>query len=163
MKSVLGYILLTVLFFLIQFTVAPFLTVIHIAPDILLIWLVYIAIRQGQTTATAAGFIIGLLLDLTSGADGMLGLAALSKSVGGFVAGYFYNENRMLQILGGYQFVVAVGVAGLAHNALYFLIFLQGTEIGWSGSLLSYAIPASAYTALVALLPVFVFSRKYAV
>jgi rod shape-determining protein MreD len=160
MRAVVVTILLTAGFFLLHLTVAPFLTVAHIAPDILLIWLVYIAVRRGQAWATAAGFVIGLLLDLTSG-DGMLGLSALSKSAGGFVAGYFFNENRMFQILGGYQFVVAVGVSSLVHNAIYFLIFLQGMEIGWSGSLLSYALPAAVYSAFLSLLPVFVFSRKY--
>jgi len=161
MKVVAVYILLTAFFFLIHLSVIPFLAVIHIAPDVLLIWLVYIAIRRGQVVATAGGFIIGLILDLSGGGNGMIGLAALAKSVSGFVAGYFFNENRMFQILGGYQFVAAVGLTALVHNGLYFLIFLQGTEIGWSGALLSYAMPASMYTALLALLPMFVFSRKF--
>jgi len=40
-----------------------------------------------------------MVVDLLSGADGMLGLSALAKTIAGFVAGYFYNENKTLQTL----------------------------------------------------------------
>ncbi len=161
MQAAAVYTLVTFLLFLIHSFLIPYLTIVHVVPDILLIWIVYLAIRRGQMVGTAAGFVIGLLLDLSSGEGSMIGLAALAKSIGGFVAGYFYNENRMFQILGSYQFVVAVGVIALVHNALYFLIFLQGTSIEMWDILLQYALPASLYTALLTLLPMFIFARKY--
>ena len=138
-----------------------FLAVGNIVPDLLLIWIVYIAIREGQMTAMIAGFVIGMTLDLTSGEDGMLGLAALAKTVAGFTAGYFYNENKTLQTLGGYQFLVALVVVSLVHNLIYFLILLQGTGIGTWGAIALYGVPATIYTAAVGLLPMFAFARKY--
>jgi len=151
----------TLLLFLVHSYLVPYLTLVDVVPDILLIWIVYLAIRRGQLVSTGAGFVIGLVLDLSSGESGMLGLAALTKSVGGFMAGYFFNENRMLQVLSGYQFIVAVFVTSLLHNVLYFLIFLQGSGMGWWDTFLRYAVPTSLYTALLALLPMFIFSRKY--
>ena len=161
MQVAAAYTLVTFLLFLIHSFLVSYLTIIHVVPDILLIWIVYLAIRRGQLAGTVAGFAIGLLLDLSSGEASMLGLAALTKSIGGFVAGYFFNENRMFQILGSYKFVVAVGVIALVHNTLYFLIFLQGTSIVMWDILLQYALPASLYTALLALLPMFIFARKH--
>jgi hypothetical protein len=78
----------------------------------------------------------------------------------GFAAGYFYNENKISQILGGYQFVLVVAVASIVHNVLYFIIFLQGTEVGWLDAVVLYGFPTTAYTAALALLPMFVFSRR---
>lgn len=154
-------ILLSLLFILLQTTLIKYLAIGTIAPDILLLWIVYLAIREGQMAGTTAGFFIGLVLDLLSGKDGMLGLAALSKTVGGFCAGYFYNENKTFQTLGGYQFILGVVVVSIAHNLVYFLIFLQGSEVTLWDAILLYGMPTTLYTAAMGLLPMFAFARKY--
>ena len=161
MKRLVVFALVSLGTVLLQTLLVRFLVVVDIVPDILLIWIVYVAIREGQLAATVTGVALGLCVDLLSGSDGMLGLAALSKTIAGFVAGYFYNENRTSQILGGSRFIVAVATAALVHNGLYFAIFLQGTEIGWWSIVFRYGIPTAIYTCLVALLPMFVFARKY--
>ena len=162
MRRTSGYILFSVLMVLLQTTLARYLAIEGIVPDLLLIWVVYLALREGQAAATTAGFFLGLLVDLISGRDGMLGLAALSNTVGGFVAGYFHNENKIVQLLGGYQFILIVAVASIVHNVLYFIIFLQGTEVGWLDAVVLYGLPTTVYTAALALLPMFVFSRRSA-
>jgi rod shape-determining protein MreD len=161
MPTLVADMLLSLLFILIQTTVVRYLGVVDIFPDVPLIWLVYLAIRRGQIPATLYGFAIGLLLDLLSGPDGLLGLGALVKTAAGFLAGYFYNENKTWQTLGGYQFVAAVFVVSLVHHALYFLILLQGTSITVSQTFLRYGLPTSAYTALAALLPMLVLARHH--
>jgi rod shape-determining protein MreD len=158
-KTIL-YILASALLIVVHTTLIRFLAIVDIIPDILLLWIVYIAIREGQVAGTSAGFVIGLAVDLLSGQDGMLGLAAMSKTLGGFTAGYFFNENRTFQTLGGIRFIVAVGIASMVHNVIYFLIFLQGTEIGWWQSILLYGVPTTLYTAAIGLLPMFVFARR---
>jgi rod shape-determining protein MreD len=161
MRRISTYTLFSLLLVLLSTTLLRFLTIGDIAPDILLIWVVYIAIREGQIAGTVAGFLIGLAADLLSGTDGMIGLAALSKTVGGFLAGYFYNENKTLQTLGGYQFLIAVGVVSLVHNVIYFLIFLQGTELSWWRIIVSHGVPGTVYTVAAALLPMFVIARRH--
>ena len=155
------YILLSLLLVVIDSTLVKFLSIANIVPDILLIGIVYIAVREGQIAGTTAGFFIGLAMNLMSATDSMLGLAALAKTFAGFTAGYFYNENKTYNTLGGYQFIVIVAVASVVHNTLYFIIFLQGSGLSWVQSVFSYGIPTTAYTAAVALLPMFAFARKY--
>jgi len=161
MRIAAGYILVTFLLFILHSLVVPYLAVVHVLPDLLLIWIVYIAVRRGQLAGIVAGFVIGLLLDLTGGEGEMLGLGSLTKSVSGFLAGYFFNENKTFQTLGGFQFIISVISVSLVHHLLYFIIFLQGTEIGFGGMVLQYALPGSLYSALVALLPMFIISRKH--
>jgi rod shape-determining protein MreD len=161
MRSFFLTVALSILLLLIHTSLIRFLAIGPITPDILLVWIVYLAIRRGQIVATTVGFFIGLTVDLNSGNDGMLGLAALSKTVAGFVAGYFYNENKTLQTLGGYQFIVVTVIVSLVHNVLYFLIFLQGTGLQWSEAILEYGVPTTMYTAAVALLPMFAYARKF--
>lgn len=161
MPRIVTYTLFSLLLILLSTTLLRFLAIGDIVPDVLLIWIVYIAIREGQIAATTAGFLIGLTIDLLSGAEGMVGLAALTKSIAGFLAGYFYNENKTLQTLGGYQFLVAVGVVSLVHNVLYFLIFLQGTDLSWWKIIVSYGLTTTLFSTAAALLPMFIIARKY--
>lgn len=151
----------SLLFLLLQTTLLKFLAINTIVPDILLIWIAYVAIRQGQIAATTTGFFLGLAMDLLSGRDGMLGLAALSKTAGGFVGGYFFNENKTAQTLQGFRFITVVLVISIVHNLIYFLIFLQGTGLSWWDAVVWYGVPTSLYTAATALLPMFAFARKY--
>ena len=160
MRRVASYTLGSLLLVLLSTTLLQFLTIRDLAPDILLVWIVYIAIREGQIAGTSAGFLIGLAVDLLSGDDSMVGLSALSKTVGGFLAGYFYNENKTMQTLGGYQFLIAVGVVSLVHNVIYFLIFLQGTESRPWQIILSYGVLGALYNVATGLLPMFVVARK---
>lgn len=141
-------------------TLTKFIVIGGIVPDIPLIAVVYLALRRGQVVGTVAGFGMGLALDLLSGTDGMLGLSALAKTSAGFVAGYFYNENKMNQFLGGYQFVIVVTLASAVHNLLYFLIFLQGSGLNWTMTLVRYGLPTTFYTAMVSVIPMFVSARK---
>jgi rod shape-determining protein MreD len=161
MKRLIVYAVLSILVVVFQALVARFLVIVDIVPDIILLWIIYIAIREGQLASTTAGFLLGLIIDLLSGQDGMLGLATLSKTVGGFVAGYFFNESKTYQTLGGSRFIIAVAIVSFVHNGLYFVIFLQGTDIGWWNTLFRYGVPTTFYTSVVALVPMFVFARKY--
>lgn len=145
---------------LLQTTLAHFISIAGIVPDLVLLWVVGVAVRRGQIPATVTGFALGLMLDLLGGPDGMLGLSALAKTIGGFVAGYFYNPNKTLQTLGGTQFLLIVFVASAAHNIVYFLVVLQGLGLSWGTMLFRYGLPATAYTIAVALLPMFAYARK---
>ena len=160
MQRYLQYGLITLVFILFQTTVIPFAAISNIVPDVLLVWTVYIAIRLGQIPATIAGFVIGLTIDLVSGH--FIGLSALSKTVAGFFAGYFFNENMIDYTLGSYQFLIVVGLSSIIHNVIYFVIFVQGSEIGFWSAILRFGLFSTIYTLALAVLPVFVYSRKLA-
>jgi len=153
-------ILLSLLVLVLQTTVVRFLAIEGIVPDIVLLWIITIAIRRGQIPATIAGFLLGLALDLLSGPDGVLGLTAMTKTVSGFLAGYFYNENKVLQTMGGYQLLLITALVALVHNLLYFFVFLQGSGLGWAAMMGLYGIPATAYTIAIAFLTMLAYARK---
>ncbi|HTX18189.1 MAG TPA: rod shape-determining protein MreD [Bacteroidota bacterium] len=160
MQRYVGYGLITIGFIIFQTTVVPFAAILNIVPDVLLVWIVYVAIRLGQIPATVAGFAIGLIIDLVSGH--FIGLSALSKTVAGFVAGYFYNENKVDYTLGSYQFLIVVGLSSLVHNIIYFVIFVQGSDITFWTAIFRFGLFSTIYTLVLAVLPVFGYSRKLA-
>ena len=101
------------------------------------------------------GFFIGLALDLLSGSDGMLGLSALTKTVAGFIAGYFYNENKTLQTLGSYRFLVD-RAASPARCIISFISLSFFREAGSAGGMPApVRPPRTLYTAAAGLIPMF--------
>lgn len=144
---------------ILQTTFIPFLSVDGFLPDLLLIWIVYFAIRRGQLEATIAGFAAGLLQDLTT--MQFLGLAAFSKTIAGFAAGYFYNENNTGQTLSSYRFLSVLLLCSVTHNLMYFGIFLQGGESLFVPALMEFTIATSLYTTALGALPMFAYARKH--
>ncbi len=144
---------------LIQTVFIPLLSLRGFIPDILVIWVVYVALRRGQMEAMVIGFLVGLLQDFTT--TQFFGLAALSQTVCGFVGGYFFNENKTEQTLGSYRFVLIVLLCSMIHNIIYFMIFFQGSELPVFGTTLQFGFLTTLYTGLLSLLPMFAFSKKY--
>jgi rod shape-determining protein MreD len=144
---------------LLQTTFIPFISLSGYLPDLLIIYLVYIALCRGQIEATISGFIIGLLQDIIT--IKFFGLTALSKTVVGFVAGYFFNENTTEHTLGSYRYLLLIGMCSIVHNFVYFAFFFQGSENIVFLSLLESTLGTTLYTCVIGILPVFYFSRKF--
>jgi rod shape-determining protein MreD len=144
---------------LLQTTFIPFLSLGGFLPDVLLIWVVYVAVRRGQLEATITGFAVGLLQDAVS--MQFFGLAALTKTIAGFAAGYFFNDNLTEQTLGSYRFLLIVLLTSAIQNLVYYGVFLQGIQDSVFTTMIEFTIATSLYTALVSVLPMFTFVRKY--
>ncbi len=153
------YVFFSIFLLLVQSKMMTLLTLEGITPDLLTIWVVYLALKEGQLIAMPWGFALGLAFDLLTG--NFIGLSALTKTVAAFTAGYFYNENKTPLILGSYRFLVIVLTVSLIHNTLYFLIFTQGSEIGTLRAIFQVGLATTFYTATLTLLPMLAFARKY--
>lgn len=144
---------------LLQTTFVPFLSIGGFLPDPLLLWVVYVAIRRGQMEATITGFLVGLLQDAVS--MQFFGLSALTKTIAGFVAGYFFSDNSTEQTLGSYRFLTILFLSSFIHNIVYYGIFLQGIQDSVFSTMIEFSIVTSLYTVVVGVFPMFTFVRKY--
>jgi rod shape-determining protein MreD len=141
----------------IQATFIPLLSINGVVPDILMLWVVFNGIRRGQIEGVTGGFLVGLLQDLIT--TQFFGLAALSKSLAGFLAGYFFNENKTAVTLGSYRYLLILGLCSLVHNLAYYTIFLLGSESMTGATVVTLSLTAGVYTAAVGSLLMFGFSR----
>ena len=155
------YFFISLLLLVVQTQIMRLLTLEGIMPDIMTIWIVILALREGQLPATVWGFGIGLLSDFITG--NFIGLSALTKTVAGFTAGFFYNENKTPLLLGTYRFIVIVLIVSMIHNILYFAIFTQGSDIGLLHAVFQIGLATTFYTGSLTLLPMFAYSRRSSV
>jgi rod shape-determining protein MreD len=120
-------------------------------PDLLLILVVWITIKEGRFRGLFAGFAVGLLFDLIS--TDVIGTNALTKTLAAFVAGSFYKEGKADNIIGSLKFLLIVFVSSVVHNLVYFFFYLRMTDISFWGFFVEYGIAMSLYTTIVAIFP----------
>lgn len=155
----LTYGLAALALLLLQTTFVPLIGIRGFTPDLLLLWLLAYGIRRGRLEGTLAGFIIGVLQDLAT--TQFFGLAALSKSVAGFVAGTFSNENTAGQTLGSYRFILMAAMVDAFHNLVYYFVFYQGIDGSLFAATLWSTLGTSVYTGVFAVFPMFAFARRF--
>lgn len=160
MSKIFRYLVASLALTIIQTQLMRYISLQGVTPDLLTIWIVYLAISNGQLSGLLWGFGIGLVADFVTG--NFIGLFALTKTVAGFVAGYFYNENKTQMTLGSYRFILIVLFVSLIHDIVYFIMFTQGMEIGLLRAVFEFGIVTSLYTAVVALVPMMIYSRRRA-
>ncbi|MEI7811909.1 MAG: rod shape-determining protein MreD [Ignavibacteria bacterium] len=156
------YIIAVLLFIplaIVQLTLVPWLSYNQIAPDLILILLVIYTLRMGQLSGTLLGFVFGLLFDLFSG--GIIGSAMFTKTLSGFLTGYFYNENKTEQNLHSGSLIFIIIVIGTADSIIYSLF---GNSVANTNSLLTLifmqGLLPGIYSSVLSLLMVVFYTRK---
>lgn len=135
-----------------------FLQVSSVTPDLLLIFTVWIALVEGQFTGMIAGFLCGLLFDVVS--TDVIGTNALAKTLAGFVAGYFYREGFVTELLGSARFLFIVALCGFVHNLAYNFFFLRPMQVSFLTFFLQYGIASTLYTTVAAVFPMLYVNRR---
>ena len=135
------YVLLTGIVLTLQLTLAKILAIQSITPDLLLLLVVIIALREGKVTGILAGFFIGLLDDMTM--TGLLGLSALCMALAGFVAGTFYGVKAGLNK--GILLVILL-ISALVHECVSGFITSFAPEQNFFLILMRYSLPTMLYT-----------------
>lgn len=154
------YIIPVLIFFpvlVIQTTIIPLVSIAGVLPDLILVLLVFYSIRTGHIYGAVLGFIFGFFFDLITGS--LLGSAMISKTLVGFIAGYFSNENKRDLYLHSYPFVLIVLLCSVIDSIVY--AFFSDTELGRNFLLLFFeqGMLPGLYTSIISLI-VLIFMPK---
>ncbi|MEW5842975.1 MAG: rod shape-determining protein MreD [Bacteroidota bacterium] len=153
LKPVLYFIPLAV----IQLVLVPLISIDNVAPNFILILVVYYTLRNGQIFGMLLGFGLGFIFDLISG--GLIGAFMFSFTVSAFVTGFFYNENKFDTNLASYFFLVILFVSSFVCLFIFGSISNSSTNIGFLFLIVEEGILPAIYTTLFGILLV-VFSSK---
>ena len=115
-------------------------------PDLFIILVIYISLNEGKIKGTISGFTVGLIQDLIISV-GFLGLSAFTKSLSGFIMGYFTESRRSRKFPG---ILVPIGI-GISINTVFVNIFRSaGSSEGLLSFIATKGIPSSIYTFILA-------------
>jgi rod shape-determining protein MreD len=153
MKNFLVIIGFSLLSILLQVVFGSWLTICGIKPDFVLILVLFMAILNGRVFGQLFGFGMGLLVDII-GMGSFMGLSALSKTVAGFLAGYFKNHRNRINRLMFYGLNLLII---FIQFTIVYLINFKSTEMGTQYLFLRYIIPETVYTGLIFILLDYIF------
>lgn len=144
---------------LIQITMVPLISIAGIVPDLILILLVYYSITKGQLYGTILGTSFGILVDLITG--GLLGSAMLSKTVVGFIAGYFSSETKREINITTYYFSLIVFICAMVDSVIFSFFSTFDLRSNIFSLIFEQALLPALYTGVVSILLIFSpFKRK---
>lgn len=156
-KKYLIAIIIFIVLLVIQVAVIPRISIGYFTPDLILILLVYYTLIRGQLYGALLGGLFGLIFDLASG--GLLGVTMFSKTLAGFIAGYFYNENKIDTNVSSLNFPLIVFLAAFIDS--FFSGFLSGMEeFGVIYILFERSMFPAIYTSVLSLIVVLINPRK---
>jgi rod shape-determining protein MreD len=145
---------------LIQLTIIPLISIEEVAPDLLLIALVYFSIAYGQLYGTTIGAFYGLAFDLITGS--LIGSNMLAKTVAGFTAGYFSADTRRDKYLYTYAFCLVVLLCSIINSLIFSFFSVIDFNTNFIVVLFNHSILPSIYTAIFSILVVIVpYRRSY--
>jgi len=154
-----NYGIAALLLIVMDMTILEFFAIANISPDFLIILIVWIALREGQFRAVFAGFLIGLLSDVLT--IDVIGTNALTKTIVGFAAGYFFKEDEIRKRIGSFFFLLIVLGSSLIHNLFYLFFYLKYSEASFLLFYLKYGMASALYTTIIAIFPMlFKIARK---
>jgi len=116
---VIDSILLVILCILQQYAFSR-LVIFGAMPDIVTIFIAFTALRYGQKQGTTFGFAAGIVTGILSG---NIGIETLSKTLEGFIAGYFHipEDSHASSLQKKQMFYKGVFLASLTGRILYTL------------------------------------------
>ena len=119
-------------------------------PDVVLLYVAYVALRRGRVTGAVTGFAAGLLMDVVVNPS-TLGIHALLKTLMGFVVGLFQSEQGEHLRLTPVQAFVGALVVAVVHNGLLTILLALDQDTRTPFLIFGLWLGSALYTAVVAL------------
>jgi len=146
------YIIIYFLLLFIEKNLLHLISIKNITPDLILIFVIIVSLRENKNKATVIGFLAGLIQDVI--ATGFWGLSALTKSIVGFWGGFFQQPPKRYNLS---FYLVAVSILVLVHEIIFGFIYNLGTHSGFFRLLLQFIIPRALYTLVFAIIIYLIF------
>ena len=140
----LKVLILFVLVFAVQTTIADWLSIFDIAPDFVMIFIVTVAIKMGPAAGCFWGFVAGFTQDVYAPVE-WLGANSISMTVLGFAVGQL--EERFLSL----NFPAKMGVLGLGFfvcDMIYYAVTGLSRDV-ITNLFLTKTLPECLYTLLM--------------
>lgn len=148
MRAAVWWIVVFCVSLVLQSTLVPVVGIRGVQPDLLIVALFLLAMRQGVMPGIYAGFFVGMARDLYSPA--ILGQNALAMTITGFFAGLF---NEKIMRTDPIVKIVILVVAFLIHDTAFILTGIIKTDtplVSLAAELVMRTLPRTIYSAVVA-------------
>jgi len=148
------YVIVYLIVFFIDANLLDLISIKGITPNIILVFLIFLSLRETQMVSTFSGFGAGLFQDFFT--MSLVGLSSLSYSIACFLASFFRKLKGAHTIS---QLALIFFLITIIHDRIYQFIFLLGTNQQFFKSFFRFTLPKAVYTTVIAIIVNFLFSR----
>jgi len=156
-KRLLWYAVLGVLTILVQKFIDNFASIYAVSPQLVVLYVVYITLREGQLFGMGSGFVVGLFHDLL--VTHFLGFTSFIGVIAGFVAGFFYKESDVELAAKTFNFAW-ISAISLSVSELAAVPIIASGELNFLYVFLKFTLGTTVYTSVFAMIIVFVNGNK---
>ncbi|MGC8596206.1 MAG: rod shape-determining protein MreD [Candidatus Kryptoniota bacterium] len=152
------YIVIGVVVLIIQKFGDDFFTISSVAPQFILLYIVYISMKEGQMAGMITGFAAGLFNDLLT--THFIGYTSFVGVIAAFVAGFFYKESDA-ELVGKTLNFSWVSALSIFIAQFFSLPLIQsGSDLNYFYVFLKFTFGVTIYTAIFSLIVIFSIGRK---
>ncbi len=156
-RRIATYVVLGILAIVVQKFFDDFASISSISPELVILFVVFVTLREGQMVGMEAGFVTGFLNDILS--THFLGFTSFIAVVASFVAGFFYKEADV-DLTGRTLNYVWICAIALFVSEFVSIPIVSAGELNYWYVFLKFTVGETVYTALLAMVVVFVNGRK---
>ncbi len=156
-KKITGYVVIGLIAILLQKFLDSYASVELVSPQLVILFVVYLALREGQLFGTAGGFVAGLVNDLL--VTHFIGFTSFVGVLAGFISGFFYKESEVELAAKTLSFAWVSAVA-LFISELVALPIIAAGELNYLYAFLKFTLGTTVYTSVIAMIIVFVTGKK---
>lgn len=156
-KKITAYVIIGLIAILLQKFLDSFASVESVSPQLVVLFVVYLALREGQLFGTSGGFVAGLVNDLL--VTHFIGFTSFVCVLAGFIAGFFYKESEVELAAKTLSFAWISAVALFIAELVALPIVASG-ELNYLYVFLKFTLGTTVYTSVIAMIIVFVNGKK---
>ena len=152
MKKIVQYIGIGLVVLLLQLTLANWIRIAGIKPDLIMLFILYVGYREGKIAGVLFGFAFGLLQDVSAASD-FIGISPLIKSILGFSSGFLQGKFHIMNPFLLYFIGLLLVLIG---QILFFGITCAASPLSFGLMLQRLILPSFMYTIAIGSLLLFV-------
>ena len=156
-KKLFGYAALGISAIVIQKFLDNFAAINMVTPQLVILFAVYVALKEGQLFGICNAFIVGFFHDIL--VTHFLGITSFTAVIAGFIAAFFYKESDIELAAKNFNFVWISAVSIFIAQLISLPIIASG-ELNYLYVFLKFTLGTTVYTSVFAMIIVFINGRK---
>ncbi len=152
------YSLFAIFLALLQISLIPLMEVFESIPNLLLIFSIWIVLREGKLVGFASAFVLGIIYDVFT--LQVLGVSSFAFLVSALIASFFYRKDKEILVLAHYGFVFIVFFSAMSANLIQNIFYLRLSQIDFWISFVYKWLGNTVYTTFLSLIPLYISYRN---
>jgi rod shape-determining protein MreD len=156
-RTQLNFVFLLLAGIVTQLFIIPFFAIDNVVPDLITLIVIHSAFYLGQMYGTGYGFFSGFAFDFISG--GMIGSGMFSKTLTGFLAGFFSNSYFSENEFHFIRYLLSILFLSSVDSFFYSLFGTAEIKLNMTFMFFNISLLPGLYTTVFSI-PFYFFKRK---